>query len=124
MKRQGRYEIQLVVNDGSGAVSEPDTVIISTQDTTPVADAGSDQSIREAGTRITLNGAQSYDSDGDTLAYQWTFISRPAESAASLEGARTASPAFVADVPGDYRIRLTVTDGQSNRASDTVSVRF
>ena len=71
-----------------------------------------------------LNGAQSYDPDGDTLTYQWVFISRPAESTAFLEDARTAKPAFVADVPGDYRIRMTATDVQSHRASDTVSVSF
>ncbi|HJW86068.1 MAG TPA: PKD domain-containing protein, partial [Candidatus Brocadiaceae bacterium] len=124
MRRQGRYEIQLVVKDGCGAVSEPDTVIISALNTTPVADAGSDQSFHDAGIWVTLNGAQSYDPDGDILAYQWTFISRPAGSAASLEGAHTANPSFIADAPGEYRIRLTVTDGQSNRASDTVSVSF
>jgi hypothetical protein len=124
LKRQGRYEIQLVVIDCLGMASEPDTVIISTQDTAPVAHAGSGQSIREAGTRVTLDGSRSYDPDGDTLTYQWVFISRPAESAASLEDVRTANPAFVADVPGDYRICLTVTDGQSHRASDTVSVSF
>jgi hypothetical protein len=124
MKRQGRYEIQLVVKDALGAASEPDTVIISTQDTAPVADAGSDQSIRDAGTRITLNGSQSYDPDGDALAYQWAFASKPAKSAASLEGAHTAGPSFVADVQGDYRIHLTVIDGQSHRVSDTVAVSF
>ena len=122
--RHGNGELQLVVKDASGAVSEPDTVIISTQDTTPVAHAGSDQSIREAGTRVVLNGSQSYDPDGDALTYQWAFISRPAESATILEGSRTARPAFVADVPGEYTIRLTVTDGQSHHASDTVSVSF
>ena len=124
LKRQGIYEIQLVVKDSLGTASEPDTVIISTQDTTPVAHAGSDQSIHEVGTRVLLNGTQSYDPDGDFLAYQWTFISRPAESTAFLEGTDTARPAFVADVPGDYIIRLTAADRQAHRASDTVSVSF
>ena len=100
LKRQGRCEIQLVVKDGLGIASEPDTVIISTKNTAPVAHAGSDQSIREAGTRVMLNGVQSYDPDGDDLAYQWAFISRPAESAASLENADTVRSAFVARCAG------------------------
>ena len=124
LKRQGSCEIQLVVKDFFGIASEPDTVIVSTQDTTPVAHAGSDQSISEAGIRVMLNGAQSYDPDGDVLTYQWAFILRPAESAAFLENAGTVMSAFVADVPGDYVIQLTVTDSQTHSASDTVTVSF
>ena len=124
LKRQGRCEIQLVVKDSLGIASEPDTVIISTKDTAPVAHAGDDQSINEVGTQVTLNGAQSYDPDGDVLAYQWAFISMPDESAASLEDADTARPTFVADAPGDYVIQLTVTDSQTHSSSDTVTVSF
>ena len=121
-RRQGKYEIQLVVKDCLRMASEPDTVIVSTQDMTPVGHAGSDQSIHEVGTRVKLNGAQSYDPDGDVLTYQWTFSSRPAESAASLEGADTARPSFVADVLGEYIIQLTVNDSQHHSSSDTVTV--
>ncbi len=124
LKRQGRCEIQLIVKDSLGAASEPDTVVISTQDTTPVAHTGSDQSIHKVGTRVMLNGAQSYDPDGDVLAYQWAFISRPAESTASLEDADTVRSAFVADAPGEYVIQLTVTDSHTQSASDTVTVSF
>ena len=124
LSRHGKCELQLVIKDSLGTASEPDTVIISTQDTTPVAHAGSDQSINEVGSRVMLNGAQSYDPDGDLLAYEWTFISRPAESAAVLESAGTTMPTFVADVSGDYVIQLMVTDGQTNSSSDSVTVSF
>ena len=124
LKRQGRCEIRLIVKDSLEIESEPDTVIISTKDTEPVAHAGGDQSISEVGTRVMLNGAQSYDPDGDVLAYQWAFISMPAESEASLENPDTASPTFVTDAPGDYVIQLTVTDSHTQSASDTVTVSF
>jgi len=124
LKRQGRCEIRLIVKDSLEIESEPDTVIISTKDTEPVAHAGGDQSISEVGTRVMLNGAQSYDPDGDVLAYQWAFISMPAESEASLENPDTVRPTFVADAPGDYVIQLTVTDSHTQSASDTVTVSF
>ena len=47
LKREGRCEIRLVVKDTLGIVREPDTVVVSTQDTTPVAHAGIDQSIQD-----------------------------------------------------------------------------
>ncbi len=52
-----------------------------------------------------------------TISYSWTLVSKPASSAAVLAGANTATPTFVADVPGDgtnptYQVSLTVTNGQ------------
>ncbi len=46
------------------------------------------------------------------------------ESAAFLENTDTVMSAFVADVPGDYVIQLTVTDSQTHSSSDTVTVSF
>ena len=115
---------ELIVKDSLGTASEPDTVVISTQDTTPVAHAGNDQSVHEVGTRVMLSGAQSYDTDGDDLAHQWSFISRPADSAAFLEGSDSVSPTFFADVPGDYVIQLMVTGSQIHSSSDTVTASF
>jgi len=77
----------------------------------PVADAGSDQSIR-GGDVVVLDGSASFDDDTATvdLLYSWSFASRPAGSAASLVGANTATPTFVADVLGTFILELVVTD--------------
>ena len=48
----------------------------------------------------------------------------PAESAAFLEGSDSVRPTFLADVPGDYVIQLTVIDSQTHSSSDTVTVSF
>lgn len=75
----------------------------------PVADAGAHQ---EIGTRSTvlLDGSLSSDADFDSLSFQWTFFSRPANSTAVFSGANTATPSFIADAPGPYTVKLTVTD--------------
>lgn len=63
----GDYTIQLVVTDSLGAASAPDTVVVSTTNSAPVADAGADQLVISRGTVVQLNGMQSFDDNGNTL---------------------------------------------------------
>ncbi|MFO7559166.1 MAG: PKD domain-containing protein, partial [Desulfobacterales bacterium] len=105
----GDYTIQLIVNDGT-VDSAPDTVTISTNNSAPVADAGPDQTVLN-GDLVTLDGSGSSDVDGDSLAYSWSFTSRPTGSNAALSNADTARPNFTIDVSGDYTIQLIVNDG-------------
>jgi len=85
----------------------------------PVADAGPNQTI-QAGT-ATLNGSGSYDPDGDTLTYQWTQISGPN---VSITGQNTATATFPAGAGLTYSFRLTVKDpgGLQGTSSTTVTV--
>ncbi|WP_038004262.1 PKD domain-containing protein, partial [Teredinibacter turnerae] len=96
----GSYIAQLIVNDGTEN-SAPDTVTIvaSTANSAPVANAGTDQNIA-TGSVVTLNGTASSDADGDTLSYQWSLTSVPSGSAAALSNATGASPTFTADTDG------------------------
>ena len=68
------------------------------------------------------NGERSSDPEDQTLTYQWTFVSRPAGSTATLTGATTQTPTFVADVPGNYVIRLVVNDGTADSEPDDVEI--
>jgi K319L-like, PKD domain len=115
----GTYIAQLIVNDGT-VNSLPDTVTIIANDP-PVANAGSDQSVL-VGTPFTLDGSGSYDPDGDSLTYSWTFISRPTGSTATLSGVDTLSPLFTPDQLGDYVIQLIVNDGKENSTAATVTI--
>ena len=92
-------------------------------DDPPTANAGPDQIISTIGTLVGLSGAQSFDPGGDPLKYQWSFISRPAGSTASLSNATAAAPTFTADVHGKYVLQLVVSDlwAQSQPARVTVS---
>jgi hypothetical protein len=117
----GDYVVQLVVNDGQ-LDSAPDSAIVSTTNSAPVANAGPDQSNVALGATITLDGSQSSDADGHPLTFAWSLISRPSGSAATLAGTTTATPDFVPDVAGDYVAQLIVNDGFVNSAPDTVRV--
>ena len=77
----------------------------------PTAVAGFDRSIH-AGDPVFLDGSASFDDNTVTanLLFAWSFTERPAGSAASLTGAGTATPSFVADLLGTYRLQLVVTD--------------
>jgi len=116
----GTYELQLVVNDGLSD-SAPDTVLVTTQNTPPVADAGDDQSV-VTGVQVTLDGSGSTDVDGDSLTYAWALTSIPAGSLASLDEPGAVRPRFVADRPGTYVAQLVVDDGLAASAPDTVRV--
>jgi RHS repeat-associated protein len=118
--RPGVYRVQLIVNDGK-ADSEPDTVSITTANSPPVAHAGPDQSVH-AGNTVILDGSASTDADGDLLTFAWSFASKPADSKAVLSGAATINPTFVADLPGNYIVRLTVHDGKASSLPDEVTI--
>jgi hypothetical protein len=121
--QEGNYVIQLIVIDAQGLASSPDTVTVSTVNSSPVADAGADQSIASLGTLVTLGG-ESWDPDGDSIAYSWTMKSKPAESLAVLSDPASPHPTLTADVYGDYILELTVSDAWSSSALDTVKVSF
>jgi K319L-like, PKD domain/PKD domain/Calx-beta domain len=116
----GQYELALVVNDGHSD-SAPDTVLVTTQNAAPVADAGPDQSVM-SGAQVILDGSGSTDVDGDPLAYAWSLTSVPSGSVASLDDPSAVMPRFIVDRPGDYVAQLVVDDGLAASAPDTVRV--
>ncbi len=120
----GNYEIQLIVTDALGLSSAPDTVIVSTNNTAPVADAGPDQSLIIVGSTVYLDGTKSYDDDGDPFTYSWAISQKPAGSNANLSDATSPTPTFVADVQGDYIVFLAVTDTFGTSNTDWATISF
>jgi predicted secreted protein len=116
----GNYIVRLLVNDGT-VNSVADTVVVNTDNSAPVANAGPDQTAFVAQT-VTLNGSSSSDVDGDALTFAWAFASRPAGSTAVLNNAAAVQPTFVVDRPGTYRLRLTVNDGTVDSAPDFIDI--
>lgn len=116
----GTYQIQLVVSDGN-LTSTADIVVVSTTNSTPVAEAGADQS-GTVGTVMHLDGGQSSDVDGNPLTYQWSFSSKPATSTATLTNPTSVTPQFTIDKPGTYVVQLIVHDGTVASSPDTVAI--
>ena len=118
--RPGTYVAQLIVGDGALS-SAPDTIIVSTLNSRPVADAGPAQAL-DTGSTVQLNGSASRDADGDTLTYSWSLTTRPAGSTAALNNPAAVSPSFVADLPGTYVAQLIVSDASLASTPATVLV--
>lgn len=93
----------------------------SSSNSTPVANAGSDQSVA-VGSYVTLNGSGSYDSDGDTISLTWSFTSKPGGSSAALSNTAIVNPLFFADVEGNYVVSLVVNDGENQSTTDLVTI--
>ena len=89
--------------------------------TRPIANAGPDQSVF-VGDRVTLDGSQSTDPNGDLLTYSWRFLSVPNGSAALLSDSASVTPGFDVDLPGSYVLSLVVNDGMLESEADTVTI--
>ena len=114
------YTLQLLASDSTGASS---TRVFDI----PVGTAGCGVSppavtinpigSTTLGSTISLS-AVTTNACAASLAYAWRITSLQAGSFATLLGANTASPSFVADVAGNYSFSVTVTDASGLTASD------
>jgi hypothetical protein len=118
----GMFIVQLTVNDGVSS-SAPDTVMISSSNKPPIANAGPDQLAVVVGSPVTLFGGGSSDPDGHDVIFKWSLLSKPLGSAAALDDLTSISPAFTADRPGQYIAQLIVNDGFVDSAPDTVVIQ-
>jgi predicted peptidase len=111
----GTYTFRLTVTDNRGGTDTDDVIVIV--NSTPAANAGSDQTIVQPASTVTLNGSGS-DSDG-TITYAWTKVSG---SGSTISSPIAASTGVTGLTPGVYVYRLTVTDNRGATKSDDVQV--
>jgi hypothetical protein len=106
-------------NDGISNLEEyyNNTDPFDSSDNIPVADAGSDQSV--VPTRVNLDGSSSYDPNGDTLEYAWSFVTGP--TSVEIENPTSVQASFVGTKAGVYRFMLSCFDGKV-AVTDTVDI--
>lgn len=118
----GSYVVSLTVNDGTvNSTADTVTVVAETANSTPVANAGIDQTIM-TGSQVALDGSGSSDADIDALTYLWSFVSVPPGSTAELSDDTNIQPSFTADLDGSYVLQLIVNDGTEDSVGNTVTI--
>lgn len=115
----GTYDLRLTVSDG--ALSDSDLISVTVVNSAPVADAGPDQTL-DVGQTATLDGSASADADGHALTYQWTLVSKPSGSTASLSDPSAAGPTLMLDAAGAFLLHLVVHDGIETSTADAVTI--
>lgn len=110
----------LIIDGCGGGGDDASVTTATTQNTSPVANAGADQAL-PVGATVHLDGSGSSDADGDTLNYHWT-LTLPVASTAVLTNETSANPTFTIDIGGTYVATLLVNDGATDSASDTVKI--
>jgi hypothetical protein len=117
--REGIYVATLVVASGARS-SEPDSAIITAENTAPTGSAGPDRAVY-TGRPVTLEGSATDPTD-DEVAFRWTIVSAPPGSAAVLDDPAVAAPILRPDQDGEYQLELVVRDGSLEAQPDRVVV--
>ncbi|MCB9641031.1 MAG: IPT/TIG domain-containing protein, partial [Myxococcales bacterium] len=101
-----------------GVCSEPDA------NTPPVAVIDPIRDAPQVGNRITMDGRNSTDADGDKLTFRWRITKRPQGSQSSFDDNTSATPAFIPDFAGVYSIELIVNDGKVDSKATVVDLNI
>ena len=101
------------IGDTGPGIPDPDPDPQPLPNVTPIADAGSNQSVT-AGQNVTLDGSGSRDTDGSIASYIW--------SQAGSQIGTGVSPVIRNLAAGNYAISLLVTDNEGATDTDTVVV--
>jgi hypothetical protein len=121
----GIYIFELTVTDNKGATAK-DQVTITVlpmavlPNQSPVANAGTNQTITLPVNTVSLNGTSSFDPDGTITTYSWKQISGP--SNAVITGENTSAPTATQLIVGQYVFQLTVTDNNGASSIDQVTI--
>ena len=118
---EGVYVAQLIVDDGA-ETSAPDTVVITTGNVAPMADAGPDLWVGPKDGAVSLDGGASSDDNDDSLNYRWSLLQAPQGSAATLANSGSANASFTPDRAGTYLAQLIVNDGTTDSAPSVVVI--
>jgi sugar lactone lactonase YvrE len=116
--KAGQYKIKLLVSDNTYSASDTVEIAVQIANVSPTVNAGSDAQV-DLGTQYTLKGTAT-DPDGDQLTTNWTLLSKPVGSTATVQNPTNFNALFVPDKHGTYTARLQVSDGTFTVTDDLV----
>jgi hypothetical protein len=119
----GEYELQLKADDGSVVTNQAIrvSVVQSTTNRSPEITIPSDVSAL-VGTAVKLIAIVQDDGDPALLVYEWSRLNGPGD--VLFQPANSSETDAIFSVPGDYVLRLVVSDGQfSSEQNFTATVR-
>jgi PKD repeat protein len=113
----GSYDFTLTVTDAGGLTSNDTvTIVVSAANASPVANAGSDQTVK-SGSLVLFDGGASTDDATTDLNYTWEFVYD-----GRTEYRYGPEPTFTFNQSGTYTVTLTVRDGEGLTDSDTMTL--
>ncbi|KKO72876.1 PKD domain-containing protein [Kerstersia gyiorum] len=122
----GTYTADLIVHDGT-ASSKPSRVVITANNTEPVAITQTQYSVRLGTATLGLDGTASLAPTGSSgaLSYLWTLLEKPEGSAGNISDYTSGNATLHLDIAGSYILQLVVShngkDSQPARVEVTVS---
>ncbi|MEP6016980.1 MAG: collagen-binding domain-containing protein [Paracoccaceae bacterium] len=117
---EGEYLVGLSASDGVNISRDQVLISISGGNVRPVAQI--EDASATVGAPVLLDGTQSYDFDGDLLAYNWSLLASPNGSAATLGNVTAPLADFTPDVAGLYVVQLAVSDGTASSVPTTFAL--
>ncbi len=111
---------QLTVSDGQLSDQDLVSILVTSENLPPVADAGPDQEVEERA-EVFLDGRASSDPNGDAISFQWEQLSGPL---VTIVAPRSAVASFIAprvDAGTVLVFRLKVSD-ESAESEDQVAI--
>ena len=119
----GVYDPAVIQSPGGTGLLSQGLFVNTLANTAPEAVIQPAKTQAQPSTWVALDGAGSFDSDGDTISYQWIVEGITGASRALLSSDTAPKTLLYIPAPGLYVVRLTVNDGTIDSVADQVLIR-
>lgn len=121
---EGVYVVELEVSDGEFTSTDTATINVEPFNHPPTGTltiVGDAQVL--AGASVTANAAFT-DADGEPLDFSWTLAAPEGSAAELVVSGDETQATFTADVPGEYQVSVSVTDGAKTAQAQVTVTAF
>jgi hypothetical protein len=121
---EGVYVVQLAVSDGEFTSTDTATLTVGPFNHPPVGTLTIDGSAQILVGETVTATASFTDADGDPLEFSWTLDGPDGSAATPTLSVDETRATFTPDVPGEYVISVTVSDGQKSAQAQFIVTAF